>query len=91
MKFGIALEALKEGKKVCRSGWNKEEMYLWMLAPAVIKKDWIKDESLLTIIGEADEISMSGFIRMCLADKTILTGWTPNTLDMLAEDWIIIN
>ena len=28
MSFGLALEALKMGKKVCRSGWNGKGMYL---------------------------------------------------------------
>lgn len=26
--FGTALKALKEGKKVCRNGWNGKGMYL---------------------------------------------------------------
>lgn len=28
LNFGQAIEALKEGKKVCRSGWNGKGMYL---------------------------------------------------------------
>ena len=28
--FGEAIEALKEGKKVQREGWNGKGMYLWL-------------------------------------------------------------
>ena len=28
MNFGKALEALKEGKKVARAGWNGKDMYV---------------------------------------------------------------
>ena len=31
--FGGALEALLEGKKVARRGWNREGMYLMLQAP----------------------------------------------------------
>ena len=33
MNFGEAIEALKEGKKVCRSGWNGKGMWLALQVP----------------------------------------------------------
>ncbi len=33
MNFGQAIEALKEGKKVARSGWNGKNMYLELQRP----------------------------------------------------------
>ena len=30
MNFGKAIKALKEGKRVARSGWNGKEMYLYL-------------------------------------------------------------
>jgi hypothetical protein len=33
LNFGQALEALKEGKRVCRSGWNGKGMYLELQRP----------------------------------------------------------
>ena len=30
MDFGEAIKALKEGKRVARSGWNGKEMYLYL-------------------------------------------------------------
>lgn len=33
MNFGKALDSLKEGKKVARSGWNGKGMYLALQCP----------------------------------------------------------
>ena len=33
MNFGDAVTALKEGKKVCRSGWNGKGMWLALQVP----------------------------------------------------------
>lgn len=33
MDFGKAIEALKEGKKVSRKGWNGKGMFLWLKTP----------------------------------------------------------
>lgn len=33
MKFGLAIEALKKGKKVCREGWNGKNMWIEIQRP----------------------------------------------------------
>jgi hypothetical protein len=33
LNFGDALEALKEGKKVCRKGWNGKGMWIHLQVP----------------------------------------------------------
>ncbi len=33
LNFGLALAALKNGLKVCRSGWNGKNMYLELQCP----------------------------------------------------------
>ena len=38
--FGEAIEALKQGKKVARKGWNGKGMYLWLKPAATIKAEW---------------------------------------------------
>lgn len=88
--FGEAIEALKQGKKVARSGWNGKKMFLWLLASSVVKKEWIKDQQLLEVFGEKDELPMLGSIRMKTATGEVLTGWLASQTDMLAEDWEIL-
>jgi len=91
MNFGNAIEALKEGKKVTRAGWNGKGMYLFLLPAATVPIENIHTEPLRTIAEEN-----GGFaeclptIRMVTADKKVLTGWLASQTDMLAEDWAIV-
>lgn len=91
MNFGAAIQALKEGRKVARKGWNGKNMYLWLKPATVIKSEWCKDPMLKEIVdannGEAEAL---GTICMKTADNKILTGWLASQTDMLSEDWIIV-
>ena len=42
MNFGKAIEALKDGKKVTRSGWNGKGMFLYMTTGSVVSLDEMK-------------------------------------------------
>ena len=76
MTFGDAIEALKQGKHVRRSGWNGKGTYLWLLPAAKVKAEWCKEPHLKSLAEEAGgEIEALGSIRMLTADKKILTGW----------------
>ena len=88
--FGEAIEALKQGKKVARKGWNGKGMYLWLKPAATIKAEWCKDP-ILKDIAEANggEVEALGTICMKTADGKILTGWLASQTDMLLEDWVI--
>lgn len=88
MNFGQALEALKQGKKVARMGWNGKGMYLWVLPATMVKKEWVKDPMLLSVFGDRDELSCLPSIRMLTATGEVLTGWLASQTDMFAEDWV---
>lgn len=90
--FGEAIEALKQGKKVARKGWNGKGMYLWLKPAAIIKAEWCKDP-ILKDIAEANggEVEALGTICMKTADGKILTGWLASRTDMLLEDWVIVH
>lgn len=90
--FGEAIEALKQGKKVARKGWNGKGMYLWLKPAATIKAEWCKDP-ILKDIAEANggEVEALGTICMKTADGKILTGWLASQADMLLEDWVIVH
>ena len=90
MNFGQAIEALKEGKKVLRTGWNGKNMYLWLKPATTIKSDWCKDPLLKELCdNNGGEIEALGTICMKTADNKILTGWLASQTDMLSEDWLI--
>lgn len=91
MTFGLAIEALKAGKRVCRAGWNGKGMYLWLLPAASVKAEWCR-EPHLKAQAEANggEIECLGSIRMMTADRKVLTGWLASQTDILAEDWNVL-
>lgn len=91
MNFGQAIQALKEGKQVTRSGWNGKGMFLWLKPATTIEEEWCKDPMLRAIVhNNGGEIQALGTICMLTADKKILTGWLASQSDMLAEDWEVV-
>ena len=95
LNFGQAIEALKEGKKVTRMGWNGKGMFLWLKPATTIQSDWCKDPLLKQLCDEnGGEIEALGTICMYTTNssgrKAILTGWLASQTDMLLNDWMII-
>lgn len=91
MNFGQAIEALKQGARVTRFGWNGRGMYLWLLPAADVKAEWCREPHLKAIAeGNGGSVECLGSIRMLTADKKVLTGWLASQSDMLAEDWQIV-
>ena len=92
MNFGEAIEAMKNGKMVTRTGWNGKGMYLWYMPPATIKAEWCK-EPHFKALAEANggEIECMGSVRMKTADNKVVTGWVSSQADMFAEDWMLYN
>lgn len=95
MNFGEALEALKNGKRIAREGWNGKGMFLFLLpASNGIPTAAIHDPALRAVVESevgADTFDALGSIRMFTADKKVLTGWLASQTDMLSEDWEILN
>ena len=95
MDFGKAIEALKQGRKVTRKGWNGKGMFLWLKPAATIKSEWCKDPELKALVdANGGEMEALGTICMYTHDgsgrKAILTGWLASQSDMLSEDWEIV-
>lgn len=93
--FGRAIEALKQGKRVAREGWNGKGMFLFLLPAAEgIPTKVIHDPALREVVEceiGGDTFDALGSIRMFTADKKILTGWLASQTDMLSEDWVVYN
>lgn len=92
MTFGQAIEAMKQGKKVARRGWNGKGMYLWLLPAASVKAEWCKEPHLKTLAEQnGGEVECLGSVRMKTADNKVLTGWLASQTDMLSEDWVVVD
>lgn len=77
MNFGQAIEALKNGQKVARSGWNGKGMFLFHIA------QWTYTD------GKQDNYPNLPFIAMKTADNKVVP-WLTSQTDALAEDWVEI-
>lgn len=101
--FGEAVEALKEGKRVSRDGWNGKNLFVFMQVPSIISRDIVpnmqslpqsvKDEFYIRLNGLAvaeGVIKYTDQLALVSPDNTI-TGWAPSVSDALAEDWIILD
>jgi hypothetical protein len=101
MNFGQAIEALKEGKIVRRTGWNGKGMFLFIRPEFVCDIETFKkivsvpDNAKELIVTSTYDIynptfKFTGYISMFAADKSIVNGWLASQTDMLSEDWEVI-
>lgn len=95
MNFGQAIEALKNGKKVARVGWNGKGMFLYMTTGSVVHLDEMKSETanyLRSFCKDKcmDEIEICPHIDMKTADNKLVIGWLASQTDILAEDWYVV-
>lgn len=86
LSFSEALEALKEGKRVARDGWNGKGMFLFLVAGSNFK---VNREPLLSIMGEGTEVTYRPHIDMKDAQGKIVP-WLASQTDLLADDWLIV-
>lgn len=84
MTFGLAIEALKAGKKVARAGWNGKGMYLFMIGVPGGNDFWTYTN------GKNDNLPLLPFIAMKTADHHVVP-WLASQTDMLAEDWAVVD
>ena len=91
MNFGQAIEALKQGKRVSRKGWNGKNQFLWLKEATIVKAEWCKDPMLKELAEQnGGEIPALGTLCMFTAQKQILSGWLASQTDMLSEDWCLV-
>jgi Protein of unknown function (DUF2829) len=83
LNFGQALEALKKGELVTRTGWNGKEMFLFLVSGSNFK---VNRAPLLGIYPEGTPITYRAHIDMRTADGQIVP-WVASQSDILADDW----
>ena len=84
LTFSQALELIKDGKRVSRSGWNGKNMFLFLVPGSTFK---VNREPLLTILGEGTDVDYHAHIDMRTADGTIVP-WLASQTDLLSDDWV---
>ena len=93
LTFGEAVELLKSGKMVQRSGWNGKGMFLFQ---ADVLDFGASDDVMDTVrqIVEAKKetsgpvVIYGSTIAMKAADGSIVFGWLASQTDIVANDWV---
>lgn len=96
MSFGFALEALKKGLKVARTGWNGKGQWVVMmpslyLPPFNSQTHGAKvDDRTAKHIGENTHLDSQQYFALFNAQGKWQPGWVPSVSDCLSEDWTIV-
>lgn len=96
LPFGLAIEALKKGKRVTREGWNGKGMWLSLSGVANIAKPvkaehfWSEHNAAYAASQPEGVAKVLPCITMKTATGEILMGWLASQSDMLAEDWMVL-
>lgn len=80
MTFGEAITAVKQGKRIFRTGWNGKNQYVELAT----------DISYRNAAGEivnADHDAIGNRALAFVGTSGVQLGWLASQSDMLAEDW----
>lgn len=96
MTFGLAVELLKMGHVLRRSGWNDKNLYICKQIPALIEEDVIPKMQSLPKQMKDVILNRRGFISyesQCLIyneNTGRADSWVPSISDIFANDWELI-
>ena len=86
MNIGQAVEAMRQGQRVAREGWNGKNMYLFLVPGSVFK---VNREPLLSMLGEGTEVQYHAHVDMKTAQGYVVP-WLCSQADLLSDDWQIV-
>lgn len=93
MNIGEAVQALKDGKRVSRAGWNGKNMWLAYSpgnAALPARNFWAPPNSEYAASQPGACATVLPCITMKTATGEILMGWLASQTDLLADDWGIV-
>lgn len=82
MKFGEAIELVKDGYRVSRQGWNGKSQYI----------ELAKHISYVNSAGQVVNVNHEAIGNQAIAfvgTSGVQLGWLASQADMLANDWIV--
>jgi len=83
MNFGKAIEAVKDGARIARDGWNGKNQYV-ELATCISYKNAAGE------IVNVDHDAIGNNALAFVGTSGVQLGWLASQADMLADDWKII-
>jgi len=86
LNFGQALEAIKAGQRISRTGWNGKGMFVYLVPPASYP---VQTGAAKAHFGEGAMVPYNAYMAIKNVDNTVST-WVPSVNDCLAEDWVSV-
>jgi hypothetical protein len=86
MPFGLAIEALKKGKKVARAGWNGKGMFIYYVPANAYPA---QTGAAKSHFGDGSLVPYNAYIAIKNVNETVST-WAPTINDALADDWQVV-
>lgn len=92
MNIGGAVEALKAGKRVRRTGWNGRGMWLSLTPGNKINHThfWSPHNAAFAAVQDDGCALVLPYVTMKTADDAIVP-WLCSQTDLLADDWEIVS
>lgn len=87
MKIGQAIENLKAGKRVTRTGWNNANKYLFYVAGSTF---FVNKSQSTQLYPEGAIVTYQSHIDIKTDDGTVAP-WICTQLDLLTADWEIVS
>lgn len=84
MSFGLAIEALKAGKRVARAGWNGKGLSLSIVEPGAGNPMSLPFICMRYPLHPASDSAPANHIGASVP-------WLASQTDMLADDWVIVD
>jgi P2-related tail formation protein len=88
MNFSKALELLKQGHKIARSGWNGKNMFIYYVPANSYPASRNLLETMDAIFPD-NLVPYQAYIAMMTTQNTVVP-WLASQTDLLAEDWVSI-
>jgi hypothetical protein len=93
MNFGEAIEALKSGKKMARTGWNGKDMWIILVPGTTDAK--LKEGTPYHDALQTNHCEILPHIDMRTVDSNgchvMQPGWLASSSDMLSDDWVVVS
>lgn len=87
LSFSAALQALKDGRKVGRAGWNGKGMWLYLVPGSTFQVS--EGRPLATHLPVGETVNYHAHVDMKTAQGTHVP-WLCSQTDLLADDWEIV-
>lgn len=88
MDFSTALLAVKEGRKIARSGWNGANQFVIKAGGYTVSE--ARPGSDYERAGIVGEFTIAPHLDLKNAQGVMQPGWVPSQGDLFATDWVIV-